>query len=66
MSERQIALKCMSSVQRDINKHLDRIAELQREGRYFMAWLRDTQLTGEEMVAAMEARMWWEQRERAA
>lgn len=59
-TEADIAALCMGSVQRDINKHLDRIKELNAEGKYFMAWLRDTKPTEEEFLAMMEARIWWE------
>lgn len=62
-TEAEIATSCMRSVQRDINKHLDRIKELNEEGKFFMAWLRDTKPTEEEFLAMMEARIWWEEHE---
>lgn len=64
-TEREIHMLCMKSVQRDINKHLDRISELNAEGKYFMACIRDATPTDAEHIAMIEARMWWEDRNAA-
>lgn len=59
-TEREISISCASSVQRDINKHLDRIEELMYEAKYFNLCIRDASLTNDELIASIEARIWWE------
>jgi hypothetical protein len=65
MTEREVSIKCAASVQRDINKHMDRIKELVQEARYFQICIRDASLSDAEQIAALEARIWWEERSAA-